>query len=158
MIGGVSKEGLCEKLAIELRLDARNQLWHSGEGCVSGKSSRHKGGNETGIAEGLKGGQCGWTKGGGGECDGRWDWESGTGLAGYGRSLGFILSATGSHLRVLNRPNLNHFNSTKVPSFHIEVYLYHLLVVFNFNRQKHLKSQTVKLVTDYILLKSQSLL
>lgn len=66
--------------------------------------------------------------------------ESGIGLAGDGRSLGFILSATGSHWRVLNRPNLYHFNSTKVPSFHIDLYLYHFLVIFNFNREKHLKS------------------
>ena len=50
------------------------------------------------------------------------------------------------HWRVLNRLNLYHFNSTKVPSFHIDLYLYHLLVIFNFNREKHLKSQIVKLV------------
>ena len=101
--------------------------------------------NETRMSEGLKGGQCGWSKGKGGRVMDD-ETESGMGLAGDGRSLWFILSATGSHWRVLNRPNVCHFNSTKVPPFHIELYLYHLLVIFNFNREKHLKSQTVKLV------------
>ena len=130
-------KGLCEKAATELRPDMRNQSWHSGEGCVSSIPASI---NETSMSEGPKGGQCGWTKG---ESNGWWD------RVRYGpcrRWKEFGVYPKCKHWRVLNRLNLYHFNSTKVPSFHIDLYLYHLLVIFNFNREKHLKSQIVKLV------------
>lgn len=58
-------------MASELRRDMRNQLRHSEEGCISQKDSPPKGGNETGMSEGLKGGQCGWNKVRSEKCDGR---------------------------------------------------------------------------------------
>lgn len=64
-------KGLCMEVASELRRDRRNQLTHSGEGCIRQKDSQCKGGNETGMSEGLKGVQCGWNKVRDGECDGR---------------------------------------------------------------------------------------
>lgn len=114
-------KGLCIEVTSELRRDMRNQLRHSEEGYIRQKESPRKGGNETSMSEGLKGGQCGWNKVRSEECDGRWDQESGMGHAGHGRSLDFILSAAGTHWRALNRTNMNHFDSTKIPSFHTEL-------------------------------------
>lgn len=114
---GVSKRSLCE-VASELRCDLRNQLRHSRQVCIRQNNSQCKGGNEIGRSEGLKGGQYAWNKLRGGECDGRWDWASGMGRAGHGRSLGFILNVTETHWRALNRTNLNCFDSTKVLLFH----------------------------------------
>ena len=39
-------------MAFEVRPEMSIQLWHSEESCVSGKSSQHKDGNETGMSEG----------------------------------------------------------------------------------------------------------
>lgn len=67
--------------------------------------------------------------------------ESDIGHVGHGRSLGFILSATGTHWRALKRTNLNYFDSTKVPSFHP---LCHLHATFNFNQTEIFKESDRK--------------